>query len=60
MAATYEQTHAALTLALKMLMKHEPNDSRLVSEEFVAMAAIQTGQCNARIMAVIEKGLEAE
>lgn len=57
MSATYEQTHAALTLALKMLLKHEPPDSRAVSDEFVAMAAIQSGHCNARIMAIIEKGL---
>lgn len=56
-APTHDQMQKALTLALAMLQPHEPPDSRAVSNEFVALAAIQTGHCNDRVMEVINKGL---
>lgn len=56
-APTYEQMKKALTLALAMLQPHEPPDSRMVSNEFVALAAMATGQCNDTVMAIIDKGL---
>ena len=33
----------ALALAVRLLERHEPTDSRAVSDEFVALAAISCG-----------------
>ena len=38
-----EDLHLALRLALGWLIQHEPGDSRAVSDEFVAMADIESG-----------------
>lgn len=44
---------AALSLALAMLEKHELPDSRAVSDEFVAIAAVHNGDASDDVMAVI-------
>lgn len=43
----------ALELALGILGRMEPGDSRAVSNEFVAMAAVASGDTSDRVMAVI-------
>jgi hypothetical protein len=54
----------ALDLALRHLIRFEPGDSRAVSDEFVAMAAIQCGlfdrlgECRDIIRAAIERDEE--
>jgi hypothetical protein len=50
----------ALDLALCRLAPQEPGDSRAVSDEFVAMAAVAAGHCDQPVMAVIEKALANE
>lgn len=47
----------SLSLALDRLFKFEPPDSRAVSDEFVAMAAVQGGDTSLRVMTVIDGGL---
>lgn len=47
----------ALDLATQMLAMHEPGDSRAVSEEFVAIAAVQSGCEDKACMEVIERAL---
>ncbi len=44
----------ALDLALCYLGKFEPGDSRAVSNEFVAMAAIATGDFNDDCIAIVD------
>ena len=54
-----ERLTEALGLALKYLAAHEPGDSRAVSDEFVAMAAIHAGLGSDEAMAVIRAALSA-
>lgn len=46
---------AALNLALCILGRNEPLDSRAVSDEFVAMAAVQSGTWDSACLAIIEQ-----
>ena len=48
----------ALSVALDMLFPFEPPDSRGVSDEFVAMAAIQCGDFSLPVMAVIDRAFQ--
>lgn len=56
--ATREQLKKALTLAVNMLAHYEPGDSRAVSNEFVALAAVQCDLVDDAVMKVIEDALE--
>lgn len=47
----------ALGLALAYLSRFEPGDSRAVSDEFVAMAAVQCGIGDDACMAIINRAL---
>ena len=49
----------ALNLALDILGKREPPDSRAVSNEFVAMAAVSAGHENTAVMSIIDDELRA-
>ncbi|WP_316169434.1 hypothetical protein [Bradyrhizobium sp. SZCCHNRI1058] len=44
----------ALALAVEMLAVYEPGDSRAVSTEFVALAAVLTGDISPEVMAIID------
>lgn len=48
---------AALDLALARLIVNEPGDSRAVSDEFVAMAAVASGSYNGSCMTIINREL---
>lgn len=48
----------ALSVALNMLIEYEPPDSRAVSDEFVAMAAVQAGDTSLPVMMVIDRALQ--
>jgi hypothetical protein len=54
---TIEQLQKALHLALRMLQPHEPADSRAVSDEFVALACVHSGDVSDNVMQVIETAL---
>ena len=54
---TIEQLRRGLRLAVNMLSLHEPPDSRAVSDEFVALAAMDCGSVSGRVMDVIEAAL---
>jgi hypothetical protein len=54
---TIDQLKAALRLAVNMLSVHEPPDSRAVSDEFVALACVDCGDTEGRVMEVIEAAL---
>ncbi|WP_156433895.1 hypothetical protein [Bradyrhizobium retamae] len=45
----------ALVLAVDMLAANEPGDSRAVSNEFVALAAVSTGDTSPEVMAIIDQ-----
>lgn len=47
----------ALNLALLYLARLEPGDSRAVSDEFVAMAAVASGDTAPEVMRVIDEAL---
>lgn len=47
----------ALMLAVNMLSIFEPGDSRAVSDEFVALACVCTGDTSPDVMAVIRAAL---
>lgn len=47
----------ALRLAVNMLSLYEPPDSRAVSDEFVALAAVDTGDTSPEVLAVIDAAL---
>ncbi len=47
----------ALKLAVAMLAPLEPGDSRAVSDEFVALAAVSVGEDDDAVMEVIEAAL---
>jgi hypothetical protein len=53
-------TQRALNLALCYLGKLEPGDSRAVSDEFVAMFAVSTGDTSPEVLAVIDAALARE
>lgn len=57
MIATYQQLKLALQLANQMLIVNEPSDSRAVSNEFVALAAIECDLVDDEVMSVINKAL---
>jgi len=48
----------ALTVALAALEKYEPGDSRAVSDEFVAMAAVHGGDYSLPVMSVIDRAFQ--
>lgn len=50
----------ALDLAVCMIMKHEPGDSRAVSNEAVALCAVSCGDTSEAVMKVIHDALERE
>ena len=52
------QLEAALELALLILEAREPQDSRAVSDEFVAMAAVLAECANESALTLIEEGLK--
>lgn len=54
----YENVERGLKLAVNMLMKHEPPDSRAVSDEAVALAALSCGDDCIAVMQVINGALE--
>jgi hypothetical protein len=54
------QLQAALDLALSWLAPHEPGDSRAVSPEFVAMAAVASGAADDACMTVIHDALRKQ
>lgn len=58
MKASYDQLYMALSLAVDMLSKNEPGDSRAVSDEFVAIAAVQCGLVDEAVMNVIINALK--
>lgn len=57
MKATYDQLKSALKLANLMLFVHEPPDSRAVSNEFVALAAVECDEVNDEVMHIIDMAL---
>jgi hypothetical protein len=57
MKASYEQLRLALDLALIMIMRNEPGDSRAVSDEAVALAAVSCDLVNNEVMDVIAKAI---
>lgn len=54
-----EEVVKALNLALEMLGRYEPGDSRAVSDEYVAMAAVAAGRADAKCVRVIDRALSA-
>ena len=48
-------TKRALDLAVAMLAPHEPGHSCAVSDEFVALAAVSTGDTSAQVMEIIDR-----
>lgn len=60
LAAEVGRLREALNLALCWLVKNEPGDSRAVSNEFVAMAAVHGGYENDECMAIIRAALAGE
>lgn len=54
---TEQQLKIALRVAVNMLSLYEPPDSRAVSDEFVALAAVDSGCAEDRVMAVLKDKL---
>lgn len=52
--ADIKRLEAGLRLAVRLLTPHEPSDSRAVSNEFVALAALSSGDTSDDVMTVIE------
>lgn len=52
-----KQLRRGLSLALRMLEPHEPPHSCAVSDEFVALAALECGDASEAVMAVIDAAL---
>jgi hypothetical protein len=50
----------ALKLAVNLLAPYEPGDSRAVSDEFVALAAVSVGDMSPEVMAVIRNALNRD
>lgn len=48
----------ALSLAVNMLAPYEPGDSRAVSDEFVALASVVSGDTSGEVMPIIRAALE--
>jgi len=55
-----EHRDKALDLAVCLLGKYEPPDSRAVSDVFVALAAVSCGNDNQECWDIIDKALEME
>jgi hypothetical protein len=55
--ATRRDLEEALKLAVGLLAPLEPGDSRAVSNEFVALAAVQCGMATDDVMQVIRDGI---
>ena len=55
-----EALEAALDLAVNIIMVNEPGDSRAVSDEAVALAAVSCGDTSPEVMAVIRDALASE
>lgn len=53
----YDNLKLGLDLAIAMLAPHEPPDSRAVSDEFVALAALSTGDDCIAVMQIINDGI---
>lgn len=53
----FEPMRKALALALCYLLQFEPGDSRAVSNEFVAMQAVLSGDTSGEVMPIIEAAL---
>lgn len=56
---THSALQRALNLALVYMSRFEPGDSRAVSDEFVAMAAVSIGNTSPEVIAVIDAALAA-
>jgi hypothetical protein len=54
---TPAQVKRALSLAVSLLSKYEPPDSRAVSDEFVALACVDCGDVSGKVMDIIESAL---
>lgn len=52
--ATYDQLKKALTVAVGIIMKNEPPDSRAVSDIAVALASVDCDLVNEQVMNIIE------
>ena len=50
----------ALRVAVGMLAPIEPPDNRVVSDDFVAIAAVLAGDCAPNVMAVIDAAIQRE
>ncbi len=59
MKPTYEQLELALALAVNIIMAGEPGDSRAVSDVAVALAAVQCGLVDDKVMDVIIQALNS-
>lgn len=59
LVAEIERLKEALSLAVQMLFPYEPGDSRAVSDEFVALAAVDCGLADDKCMKVIRDSLAA-
>lgn len=55
--ANYEQLKLAFDLAVNIIMKNEPGDSRAVSDEAVALCAVSCNLVNDDVMNVIAKAI---
>lgn len=53
------QLERGLSLALCLLAPHEPPDSRAVSNEFVALAALHIGDASDGVMKIIDDALRS-
>jgi hypothetical protein len=55
MSVGYWDLVSGLKLAVDMLSVHEPGDSRAVSDEFVALAALSIGDGGNEVMKIIHE-----
>ncbi len=53
-----DKLQKALDLALAILVRFEPGDSRAVSDEFVAMASVAAGNENDACLEIIARAME--
>lgn len=57
MQPSYNNLQTALRLAVQLLEPYEPGDSRAVSDEFVALAALVSGDDCIAVMQIINDAL---
>lgn len=55
MKPTYEQLKLSLSIAVEIIMNNEPGDSRAVSDIAVALAAVDCGLIDDKVLEVLEK-----